>query len=186
MYRGNKRNFYQQKREVKARRNHMIKISPVRLIDEFGEQVGIVETSEALKRANQAGLDLVEISPKAKPPVCKIIDWGKYQYQQSKKQQDNKSKQKKTEIKGVRIRMGTDVGDLNVKLRQAEKFLKKGNKLKIEIVLRGREKAFTDQAREKLEDFVDKIEFPIKMEQRLQKQFNGFNVIVAPEAQEKN
>lgn len=103
MYRGPNKNFYQSKKEIKARRNHMIQISPVRLIDEFGEQVGVVETSEALRRANEAGLDLVEISPKAQPPVCKIIDWGKYQYQQSKKQQDNKLKQKKVETKGIRI-----------------------------------------------------------------------------------
>ncbi|HHX58936.1 MAG TPA: translation initiation factor IF-3 [Candidatus Moranbacteria bacterium] len=180
MYRGSKRNFYQPKKEISARRNHMIKVSPVRLIDEFGEQVGIVETSEALRRANEAGLDLVEISPKAQPPVCKIIDWGKYQYQQSKKQQDNKLKQKKVEVKGIRIRMATDKGDLAVKLNQAEKFLQKGNKLKIEVILRGREKAFSDQAKQKLEEFVDKIKIPIKIEQRLQKQFNGFNILVAP------
>lgn len=180
MYRGPNKNFYQSKKEIKARRNHMIQISPVRLIDEFGEQVGVVETSEALRRANEAGLDLVEISPKAQPPVCKIIDWGKYQYQQSKKQQDNKLKQKKVETKGIRIRITTDKGDLAVKLNQAENFLQKGNKIKIEIVLRGREKAFSNQAKQKLEEFVDKIKIPIKIEQQLQKQFNGFNIFIAP------
>ncbi len=163
----------------------MIRISPVRLIDEEGEQVGITETAQALQMAQERGLDLVEVAPKAQPPVCKIIDWGKHQYQESKKQQTAKSKQKKNETKGIRLRPNTDVGDLEFKRNQAEKFLEKGHRIKAEIILRGREKApmFAKQAREKLQQFVDKIEVPIKIEQPVQRQFNGFNVVVAPESE---
>jgi len=154
-------------------------VTPVRLIDDIGTQVGIVETSEALALAQSKGLDLVEISPTAKPPVCKIIDWGKFQYQEAKKLQEAKAKQKKIEIKGIRFRPATDEGDLAFKLKQAEKFLSKGSKVKVEIVLRGREKAFANQSREKLQKFIDKIEIPIKIEQGIKRQFNGFNVLIS-------
>ncbi|MBT3356320.1 translation initiation factor IF-3 [bacterium] len=157
----------------------MIRVTPVRLIDDIGTQVGIVETSEALALAQSKGLDLVEISPTAKPPVCKIIDWGKFQYQEAKKLQEAKAKQKKIEIKGIRFRPATDEGDLAFKLKQAEKFLSKGSKVKVEIVLRGREKAFANQSREKLQKFIDKIEIPIKIEQGIKRQFNGFNVLIS-------
>ncbi len=159
----------------------MIRISPIRVVDDRGEQLGVMETSEALAVAEERGLDLVEISPNAKPPVCKIIDWGKYQFQASKKLQDQKGRQKKTVVKGIRFRPATGENDLNFKLKQAEKFLKKGNKVKIEIILRGREKAFMDSAKEKLSEFIDKIEFPIKIEQAAKRQFNGFNAIIVPE-----
>ena len=130
--------------------------------------------------ARDKDLDLVEISPSAKPPVCKIIDWGKYQYQQAKKQQDAKGKQKKTEIKGVRVRPSTGDNDLAFKANQAKKFLEKGSKVKVEIILRGREKAFADKSRDKLLDFIDKIDFPYKIEQGAKRQFNGYCVIIAP------
>lgn len=168
------------KKAPKNRVNEMIKVSPIRLIDENGEQAGIVETPEALKIARDRELDLVEIAPKADPPVCKIIDWGKFQYIHAKKENDGKKKQKKTEIKGVRIRPSTGENDLDFKRNQAEKFLKKGNKVKIQIILRGREKAFSDMSRQTLKDFVDKIEYPIKIEQDVKKQFNGFNILIAP------
>lgn len=157
----------------------MIRVSPIRLIDEIGTQVGIIETSKALTLAQSKGLDLVEISPTAEPPVCKIIDWGKFQYQEAKKLQEAKAKQKKIEIKGIRFRPATDEGDLSFKLKQAEKFLSKGSKVKVEIVLRGREKAFANQSREKLQKFIDKIEIPIKIEQGIRRQFNGFNVLIS-------
>ena len=175
------RNFNFKRKTPKNRTNEMIRVSPIRLIGERGEQIGVIETAEALKMAREQELDLVEISPKAEPPVCKLIDWGKFQYLQAKKDNDNKKKQKKTEVKGVRIRPSTGENDLNFKKNQAEKFLKKGNKVKIQIILRGREKAFMDLAKQNLRDFVDKIEIPIKIEQDVTKQFNGFNVLIAPE-----
>lgn len=159
----------------------MIRISPIRLIDETGAQIGVVETSVALHMARERGLDLVEIAAEARPPVCKIIDWGKYQYQQSKKEQQSKTKQKQVEIKGIRIRPSTGENDLIFKAGQAKKFLEKGNKVKVEIVLRGREKAFVGNARSHLELFLDKIEFPIKIEQEIRRQANGLNVVVAPQ-----
>ncbi len=159
----------------------MIRISPIRLIDEDGAQVGVIETNKAFEMAQERGLDLVEISPNAKPPVCKIIDWGKYQYQQSKKYQQSKGKQKKTSIKGVRIRPSTGENDLAFKADQAKKFLEKDCKVKIEIIMRGREKAFAGQSREKLKKFIDKIDFPYKIEQDTKRQFNGFNAVIAPD-----
>jgi len=158
----------------------MIRVPEVFLIDEKGEKIGVTPTTQALEMAENVGLDLVEIVPKAKPPVCKIIDWGKYQYQQAKKMQDNSKKKKKVVVKGIRLRPATGENDLKFKLKQAEKFLKKGNRVKVEIILRGREKAFRDSAREKLQDFIDKIEEPVKIEQSIQKQFNGWNVLISP------
>lgn len=158
----------------------MIRISPIRVIGQTGEQIGVIETSQALQLAKEAGLDLVEISPNTRPPVCKIMDHGKHQYLQAKKEQKSKAKQKKTVIKGIRIRPSTSDNDLEFKMKQAEKFLKKGAKVKVEILLRGREKAFMDQARERLQGFIDKIENPIRIEQPIQRQFNGFNMVIAP------
>lgn len=158
----------------------MIRVSPVRVIDEDGSQLGVLETSEALRIAKEKELDLVEVAPNVRPPVCKIIDWGKFQYQQAKKEQSSRTKQKKTEIKGIRIRPSTGNNDLLFKAQQAEKFLRKGNKVKVEIILRGREKAFLGQARGNLKSFVDKIQFSYKIEQDISRQFNGFNIIIAP------
>lgn len=163
----------------KNRINEAIRVSPIRLIDEKGEQLGITETSEALKMAKERDLALVEVSPNAEPPVCKIIDWGKYQYLESKKDKKQRQKQKKVEIKGVRIRPSTGENDLNFKIKKTEDFLSKGKKVKIEIILRGREKAFMPQSKENLQKFVDKIDFPIKIEQDIKKQFNGFNIVVS-------
>lgn len=150
------------------------------LINEKGEKIGVVSLSEAKKRAAETGLDLVEIVPKAQPPVCKIIDWGKYQYQQAKKKQENAKKKKKVVVKGIRLRPNIGENDLKFKLRQAEKFLSKGHRVKVEIILRGREKAFRDSSRIKLQEFIDKIEIPFKVEQAIQKQFNGWNLVISP------
>jgi len=162
--------------------NHAIKAQTVRVVGERGEQHGVLPIKEALALAQESGLDLVEIAPKAEPPVCKIIDWGKFQYMQTKKQDENKKKQKKTKLKGIRFRPSTGEGDLDFKLTQAKKFLAKDNKVKIQVVLRGRERAFSDQAKTQLKEFIDKIDFPVKIEQDVKPQGNGFNVIIAPES----
>lgn len=135
---------------------------------------------KALELAREKQLDLVEISPKATPPVCKIMDFGKYQYQKSREERQNKSKQKKTEIKGIRIGVRTDDHDLNFKKNQAEKFLKKGHRIKIEIVMRGREKAHQDLARTNLLEFLKTISLPYKIEQDIKRFPGGFNVIITP------
>lgn len=136
---------------------------------------------EALAMAQQQELDLVEIAPTAKPPVCKIMDYGKYQYQQSKQDRVNKGKQKKIDTKGIRIGFRTDTHDLEVKKDMAEKFLKKGQKVKVEIFLRGREKAHQDLARTNLENFIKTIAIPFKLEQEVKRYPSGYNAIIAPE-----
>ena len=136
--------------------------------------------SEALQKAREVELDLVEIAPMAKPPVCKIMDYGKYQYQQSRTERVNRSKQKKLGTKGIRIGVRTDTHDLEFKKNMAEKFLKKGEKVKIEIQLRGREKAHQDLARQNLEDFLKTIAIPYKLEQEVKKYPGGFNAIINP------
>jgi translation initiation factor IF-3 len=135
---------------------------------------------EAIQIARARELDLVEIAPIAKPPVCKIMDYGKYQYQQSKQERLNKAKQKKVEVKGIRIGIRTDTHDLDFKKNQAEKFLKKGDKVKAEIILRGREKAHQELARKALSDFLRTIAVPYKMEQEIKRFPGGFNVIITP------
>ena len=161
--------------------NEFIRAREARVIDENGEQMGILNVWEAVKIAKERGFDLVEISPKAVPPVCKIMDFGKYQYQKSKEERQNKSKQRKTDIKGVRISVRIDEHDFNFKKEQTEKFLKKGNKVKIEITLRGREKAHQDLARLNLRKFIENISFPHKIEQEIKRYPGGFNIIIAPQ-----
>lgn len=111
------------------------------MIGSDGQQVGIVPISDALRRAEEAGLDLVEISPNAAPPVCRVMDFGKYQYEESKRKHAAKRKQKQIQIKEVKFRPGTDVGDYQTKLRNLVRFLEEGNKAKITLRFRGRELA---------------------------------------------
>jgi len=114
------------------------------LIDADGEQVGVVSVKDALLRANEAGLDLVEISPNAVPPVCRVMDYGKYRYTAAKRKQEAKRKQKQIHVKEIKFRPGTDVGDYDVKLRNLVKFLESGNKTKVTMRFRGREMAHPD------------------------------------------
>ena len=160
--------------------NEAIRIPKVFLIDEKGTQIGEILTSEALLLAKEQGLDLVEVSPKAAPPVCRIMDYGKHLYQQSKQIRVAKAKQKKVEIKGVRIGLRTDSHDLDFKKTQSEKFIKQGDKVKIDIVLKGREKAHQDLARKNLQDFVASIKVPFKVEDPIKRFPGGFNVTIAP------
>lgn len=152
----------------------------MRLIDENGEQIGVVPTQQALDMAKVRELDLVEIVPNTRPPVVKIMDFGKYQYQKAKEAQQQKSKQKKTEIKGLRIGLRTDDHDIEVRQKQTEKFLSAGHKVKIEIRLKGREKAHQHLARESLYNFIKSITSPNKIEQEIKRFPGGFNVVIAP------
>lgn len=130
--------------------------------------------------ARERELDLVEIVPNTRPPVVKIMDFGKFQYQKAKEEQQQRSKQKKTEIKGLRIGFRTDEHDIDVRKKQAEKFLSQGNKVKIEIRLRGREKAHQGLAREALNNFVKSISVANKIEQEIKRFPGGFNVVITP------
>jgi translation initiation factor IF-3 len=150
------------------------------VIDDEGKQIGEMPTTEAMTLAKEKMLDLVEVSPKAVPPVCRIMDYGKHLYQQSKQLRIAKAKQKKIEIKGVRLGLRTDTHDLDFKKAQSEKFLRQGDKVKIDIVLRGREKAHQDLARKNLQDFISLITVPYKIEDPIKRFPGGFNVIIAP------
>lgn len=122
----------------------------MRLIGEDGEQIGVVTIEEALNKAENAGLDLVEISPNAEPPVCRIMDFGKFQYEASKAQHAAKKKQKQIHVKEVKFRPGTDIGDYKVKLRNLIRFLEKGDKAKVTMRFRGREMAHQELGLEML------------------------------------
>lgn len=140
----------------------------------------MVPTDQALQMARERELDLVEIVANTRPPIVKIMDYGKYQYQKQKEAQQQKANQKKTEIKGLRLGLKTDEHDVEVRRKQAEKFLTQGNKVKIEIRLKGREKAHQPLAREVLAKFVQSINVPNKFEQEIKRFPGGFNVIIIP------
>ena len=136
------------------------------IIDENGEQLGVLETSKALSMAQERGFDLVEVSPVAEPPVCRIMDYGKFQYQQNRTQQ----KPKKIETKGVRLSFKIGEHDLLVKKKQVTKFLDQGHNVKVELRLKGRERAFKEKAKEKIKQFLDSLEIDYKMDKDIQAQ----------------
>ncbi|WP_439099394.1 translation initiation factor IF-3 [Celeribacter baekdonensis] len=152
--------------------NERIRSPEIRLIGAEGENVGVVTPSRALEMAIEAGLDLVEISPNAEPPVCKIMDFGKFKYEQQKRESEARKKQKIIEIKEVKFRPGTDVHDYDVKMRNVVKFLENGDKVKVTLRFRGREMAHQDLGRILLERVAEdtkaigKIENMPKMEGR--------------------
>ena len=135
--------------------NEQIREREVRLISQNGEQLGIMSAREAMKIAMEAELDLVKIAPGAKPPVCKIIDYGKYKYEQTRKEKEAKKKQRTVEIKEVRLSPNIDTNDLNTKVNNARKFISKGNKVKVTLRFRGREMAHVQQSRHILDDFAE-------------------------------
>ena len=152
--------------------NEQIRDREIRLIGEDGEQLGIMSAREAMKIAQEAELDLVKIAPAAKPPVCKIIDYGKYKYEQARKEKEAKKKQKTVEVKEVRLSPNIDKNDLNTKINNAKKFISKGNKVKVTLRFRGREMAHVQQSKHILDDFAETladvavVEKPAKMEGR--------------------
>ena len=152
--------------------NEQIRDREVRLIGEDGEQLGIMSSREAMKLTAEANLDLVKIAPTAKPPVCKIIDYGKYKYEQTRKEKEAKKKQKTVEVKEVRLSPNIDTNDLNTKVNNAKKFIGKGYKVKVTLRFRGREMAHVQSSKHILDDFaalledVAVVEKPAKMEGR--------------------
>lgn len=129
----------------------------IRLIGSQGEQIGIMNSREAMRLANEAELDLVMIAPQAKPPVCKIIDFGKYQYEQARKEKEARKKQKVIEIKEIRMTPNIEENDLMTKVKSARKFLEKGNKVKVTLRFRGREMSHMNQNRHILDDFAEHL-----------------------------
>ena len=152
--------------------NGQIRDKEVRVIAENGDQLGVMPVKEAMKLAQEAELDLVKIAPKAQPPVCKIIDYGKYRYELARKEKEAKKKQKTVEVKEVRISPNIDTNDLNTKVNNAKKFIAKGNKVKVTLRFRGREMAHMQASKHILDDFaalledVAVVEKPAKMEGR--------------------
>ena len=138
--------------------NERIRDREVRLVSESGEQLGIRSSREALKLAREADLDLVKIAPNAKPPVCKIIDYGKYRYELARKEKEAKKKQKTMEVKEVRLSPNIDTNDLNTKANQARKFITKGDKVKVTLRFRGREMAHVNYSKQILDSFYEKLE----------------------------
>ena len=137
--------------------NEQIRDREIRLIGEDGEQLGIMSARDAMKLAREANLDLVKIAPTAKPPVCKIIDYGKYRYEQARREKEARKKQKTIEVKEVRLSPNIDTNDLNTKVNQARKFVSSGNKVKVAVRFRGRELAHTAVGKTILEDFAQKL-----------------------------
>ena len=137
--------------------NEQIRDREVRVISESGEQLGIMSSMDARRLAEEAGLDLVKISPNAKPPVCKIIDYGKFKYEKARKEKDAKKKQHTVEIKEIRMSPNIDDNDMNTKINAAKKFLTKGDRVKVTLRFRGREMAHMQQSAHILTDFAQAL-----------------------------
>ncbi|MCR5793291.1 MAG: translation initiation factor IF-3 [Lachnospiraceae bacterium] len=159
--------------------NEQIRDREIRLIGEDGEQLGIMSARDAMKMAREADLDLVKISPNAKPPVCKIVDYGKFKYEQVRREKEARKKQKVTEVKELRLSPNIDKNDLNTKANQARKFITKGDKVKVTLRFRGREMAHMGVGRDILDSFFELLEDiavidkPAKMEGRSMIMFLG-------------
>jgi translation initiation factor IF-3 len=163
-----------------VRINREIRAKEVRVIDPEGKQLGILPVYEALRLATNYELDLVEVSPKSEPPVCRIMDYGKFKYQQSKKAHDAKKKQAVVHLKEVKMRPKTEEHDFQFKLRHIERFLKEGNKTKITIVFRGRELAHPDLGRNMLNRVTEESKEWAKVEQPPKFEGRNFIMILAP------
>ncbi len=137
--------------------NDQIRDKEVRLIGESGEQLGIMSAKDALKLAEEAGVDLVKIAPTANPPVCRIVDYGKYKYEQLRKEKEAKKKQKVVEVKEIRLSPNIDTNDLNTKMTAARKFITKGDRVKVTLRFRGREMAHMNSSKHILDDFAESL-----------------------------
>ncbi|MDF1829269.1 MAG: translation initiation factor IF-3 [Cycloclasticus pugetii] len=164
----------------RVRVNEEITIPSVRLIDHEGEKVGVVTLEQAMSLAAEVDLDLVEVSPTAKPPVCKIMDYGKFKFEASKKLQASKKKQKNVQVKEIKFRPGTDIGDYNVKLRNLRSFLENGDKTKITVRFRGREMAHRELGMELLNRVEKDLEELALVEQRPKFEGRQMVMVMAP------
>ena len=149
--------------------NKKIRADKVRLLDEDEEHIGVMSHKKALKKAKEKDLDLVEINPKADPPVARIVDYSSFKYQKEKEEKKKRKKARSSKVKGVRLSMNIGEHDLKTRQRQAEKFIKRGDKAKIELYLKGRQHEHKDRAKDVIRDFIDRIEeeVPIKYEKEI-------------------
>ena len=160
--------------------NEDIRVPQVRLIDEAGEMIGVMSAREALLRAYDAGMDLLEISPNAVPPVCKITDYGKYKYEQQKKANEARKKQKIVEIKEIKVRPNIDDHDYDVKMRSAKSFLDEGDKVKVTLRFRGREMAHQDLGAKVLERIRNELGETVKVESMPRLENRQMIMVLAP------
>jgi len=177
------RRFSREPRGPQVRINHRIRVPEVRVVGPDGSNLGVLTTDEALRRAQGAGLDLVEVNPKAAPPVCKILDFGKFKYEEKKKQREAKKKQSVVEVKEVKLRPKTDDHDLMVKIRASRKFLQSGNKVKVTCRFRGREITHPEVAHQQFELILAKLDDLANLEQRPTMEGRTMAAIVAPKPQ---
>lgn len=154
----------------------------IRLIGSEGEQLGIVTPAEALKIADEKGLDLVKISPQATPPVCKLMNYGKFRFEQSKREKEAKKNQHVVEIKEIRMSPGIDIGDFNTKLKNAQKFIAEGNRVKVSVRFRGREMAHTDIGRELLNRFAEECAETANLEKGAKLEGRMMSIFLSPKA----
>ena len=162
--------------------NEQIRIPEVFVINEDSEKLGVMSTAKALQLAREAGLDLVEVNPTGRPSVAKIIDYGHFKYEREKKAQKQKAQQKKVDTKGIRLSVRISNHDFNFRLEQAQKFLIKGNKLKIELILKGRERQHPQKAEEIINNFIERLEggeeLELGREQDLTKQGGRYTIVL--------
>ncbi len=163
------------------RLNDQIRISPVRLIDENNNQVGIVDLVDAKNKAFEAGLDLVEIAPEATPPVCRVMDFGKYLFEQKRKTKQSQKKQHKIVLKEIRLRPKIDPHDLETKVNHARKFIEKGYKVQFTMMFRGREMLHIDQANEIMEQVLGELGEAAKLERPSIRQGRRMTMVVVPQ-----
>src|SRR5580700_4780657 len=167
-------------RGPQIRINQRIRVPEVRVIGDTGEMLGILPTQEALRRAQEKGLDLVEVNPKAEPPVCKILDFGKFKYDEKKKAREAKRKQTVVEIKEIKLRPKTDDHDINFKIKAARRFLEAGHKVKFTVRFRGREITHPEKAQEQLTVVVSGTEDLANVETRAMMEARAMTVVIAP------
>ena len=183
--RGGRRRRFQKREEPKHRINERIRVSEVRLVDEAGEMLGVVPIETALEKAKEAGVDLVEISPKAKPPVCKIIDYGKFLYNEKKKEKQQKKASKAHEMKGIRLSFRIGPGDLDRQKNHAADFLSTQHPVRIQMMLRGREKAHKPLAFEKMNAFLKSLDEVGQLDQPPRMSGSQIIAILKPKSQSK-
>ncbi|MBE8189732.1 MAG: translation initiation factor IF-3 [Candidatus Thioglobus sp.] len=171
--------------KITTRINQYIRAAKVRVIDSKGEQAGILATADAQKMATDAGLDLVEVSPNAEPPVCKVMDFGKFQYELKKQQSDQKKKQKKTTVKTIKYRPGTEEGDYQIKFKNLVKFLENGDKVKVSIWFRGREMQHRELGMVMLERIEADTEEFANVEQRAKMEGRQLGMMLAPKSKKR-
>lgn len=168
------------KKDDGPRINSAITVDEVRLVDEEGQMHGVVALAKALQMAEDAGLDLVEVSPNAEPPVCKILDYGKYKYEQQKKANEARKKQKTVDVKEVKMSPRIEKNDYDVKMRNAKRFLEQGNKVKVSMRFRGREMAHQEIGRELFAKMVEEFGEDINVELQPKMEGRQMVMIVAP------